>query len=81
MCQYNLTKHIIVIGGNADNYNASFRTAQEYRLVKGDMESTPRKIGLPLKHTYTSTSTDSKIVEQLGKTEEDAPLYDFLGLQ
>ena len=48
--------------------------------MKDDMESTHRKIGLPLKHTYTSTSTDSKILDQLSKSEEDVPVYNFLGL-
>ena len=52
MCKHILTKHVIVFSGYADNYNGSFRTVQGYsRLVKEDMESTHRKIGLPLKHT------------------------------
>ena len=49
--------------------------------MKEDMKSTHRKIGLPLKHTYTSTNTDSKILDQLGKTKEEVPIYNFLGLQ
>ena len=67
MCKNKFTKHIIVFGGYADNHNGSFTTVQEYWLVKENMETTHRKIGLPLKHTYTSTTTDSKILDQFGK--------------
>ena len=81
MCKHKLTKHIIVHGGYADNDNGSFESFQEYRLVKEDMETAHRKIGLPLKHTYTSTSTDSKILDQLSKSEEDVPVYNFLGMK
>ena len=70
MCQHNLTKHKIVFGGYADNYNGSFRTAQEYWLVKEEIKRTHSKIGLPLKNTYTSIRTDSKILEKLGKTDD-----------
>ena len=45
------------------------------------MESTYQKIGLPLKSTYTSVNKDSKILDQLGITEKDLPVYNFLGLQ
>ena len=45
------------------------------------METTHKKIGLPLKNTYTSVDTESKILDQLGITGKEPQVYNFLGLQ
>ena len=80
-CKLKLTKHLIIYGAYADNYSSSFKSKQLFRQVKEDMESTHQKIEFPLKCTYTSVNTDDKILDELGMTEKDQPVYNFLGLQ
>ena len=51
-----------------------------YQQVKEDMFDVHKKIGLPLKCTYTSVNKDSKILNELGITATKEPVYNFLGL-
>ena len=38
------------------------------------------RIGLPLKATYCDIKTDPEILKKLGKEDEVAPCYNFLGI-
>ena len=80
MAKYEELKHTIDAGGYADNYSNSFETLKEYKMVSEDMEEIHRAIGLPLKGTYTNVATDPKILEKLGKENDENPSYTFLGI-
>ena len=71
------TKHTVLSGGYADNYNNSFRTLEEFRRVSADMEKIHNDIGLPLKATYADIGTDAGMLKKLGKENEVSPTYAF----
>ena len=61
----------------------SYDSLIDFRLYDHPYSSDISKQGicLPLKHIHTSVNTDSKVLSQLGITEEESPVYNFLGLQ
>ena len=55
ICKPDLTRHAILYGPYADNYNSLFQSKTEYLRVKTGMEEVHKQIGLPLKkhiHNY-----------------------------
>ena len=80
LCKLELTKHVILNCAYADNYSSSFIDKKTYQKVKDDMIDVHKKIGLPLKGTYTSVQTDNNILDELGIGKNEEPVYNFLGL-
>ena len=63
----------------ADNYSSSYRTIEEFKIVKKEMEKIHAEIGLPLKATYTDIKTDPGMKERINNGEDDT--YTFLGIR
>ena len=80
LCKLELTKHVILNCAYVDNYSASFKDKKMYQQVKDDMIDVRKRIGLPLKCTYTSVQTHNNILDELGIGEDEEAVYNFLGI-
>ena len=77
-CTYSETKDLICDRRFVDNLGDSFRTRDDYELVKQDMLQAYGKIGLPVKECISKIETDPECLKNAGRDSEQVSMMGMI---